>query len=208
MRYRILTLTALLTLTAWLLISCNQGDDLSQPLPEPGPVEEWSFQTTGLAILSEDTTFAVEYWEDLTKVETEFYVLLNDTIYLKGSQFPGGQMVMQDDIFSPAYPEVGTSWSGPGSNLYTVDSFTEVTVPAGTFDAYFYSVNDGTTGQFLGTLVLAEDTGILSMVQVDGDDTTRSIVLDDVTFVDGEGVFPLGVGNRWELIEGVYETNP
>jgi len=208
MQAKILSLAAILSFSAVILISCNKGDDLSQPLPSPGPVENWSFQTSGTAVLSEDTTYAVEYWEDLTKVETEFYVQLNDTVYLKGSQFSGGQLVLEDYVFCPAYPEVGSSWSGPGENLYTVEDSTEITVPAGTFDGYIISVNDGNNGVLLGTLVMGLDTGILSMIQVDGDDTTRSIVLDDLTLLDGEGIFPLGVGNRWDLIEGVYETNP
>ncbi len=188
-----------------LLSGCESGDDLSQPLPGPPPVSEWTFEISGTAVISGDTAFALNYWEDDRLIETEFYAVIGDTIYLRGTQIPGSQINEDSTVFTPLIPAIGSQWWGPGSNRYTVLDSTVINVPAGEFTGFILQISDSLSGAPLGTLVLCEDTGILAMVQAAGDDTTQSIVLDSHTITGGSGLLPLSVGNRWTLVEGVYE---
>jgi hypothetical protein len=188
-----------------LLVGCESGDDLSQPLPELPPVSEWTFEISGTAVISGDTTFVMDYWEDNLLVETEFYAVLGDTIFLRGTQVPGSQINEDSVSFSPLIPAVGSQWWGPGSNRYTVLDSAEITVPAGVFSGFILQISDSATDDQLGTLVLSENNGILAMVQTAEGDTTQSIVLDSYAITGGTGVLPLSTGNRWTLVEGVYE---
>lgn len=185
---------------------CDTGDDLSGPAPGQGEVTTWRFTIDGNVVIEEDTTYAVNYWENDQLVETEFYFVDEDTIYFKGYQIPGSQIIADSTVFSPIVPAIDSEWWGPGSNHYTVVDSTDVIVPTGTFPAYIYQISDSTSGTQIGSLVLVNGTGIIAMVQISGEDTTLSIVLDSKSVTGGSGVFPLSLGNQWTLKKGVYEV--
>ncbi len=188
-----------------LSAGCNTGDDLSQPLPPTPPVSDFTFAIDSTKLILDEVCFVLNYLEDGDLIVSEFYNLEDDTVYLKGTQEPSGAIITEHTIFSPMNPAVGTSWLGEGANLFTVADCLSVTVPAGTFPTFIYQITDTATNELLGSLELAEDIGIVSVSYINGDDTTR-LVLNDYTIIGGEGVFPLEVGNEWNLVEGIYEV--
>ena len=189
---------------ALILGGCESGDDLSEPLPGPGPTEEWKFDISGMAVLGEDNTFIFDSWEDNLLVQTEYYAVNQDTVYLKGTQDPGSAIILRDAIFSPLYPTLNTEWWGPASHTFTVVDSGDVTVPAGTFLSFVYERTDSLSGEHEGTMVMGEDIGILAIEWFDEGVLQLRIVLDDYTITGGEGVFPLDMGNQWTLVEGEY----
>ncbi len=187
-----------------MLSSCETGDDLSEPLPTQPPVSDWRFTIESQALIVDQTCYVLDYYEDDILIESEFYYIDGDTVILKGYQQPGEAIYIEDVSFSPVHPATGSSWVGEGENLIAVTDSLVITVPAGTFPAYLYEISDPDSGEVLGSLLLAEDIGIVSTVHLAGDDTIRSLVLNDYLVEGGEGAFPLEIGNEWHLVEGVY----
>ena len=184
-----------------ILAGCETGDDLSEPLPGPGPIEQYVNHISGMAVLGEHNTYIFDSWGDETLLQTEYYAVIEDTVVLKGFQWPGGAILQKNAVFSPLYPELNTAWWGLNSHKFTVVDSGNVTVPAGTFPAFVIERTDSLSGELMGSVILADEVGIIALVNISED---LALVLDDYDLQGGEGVFPLEIGNEWTMVEGEY----
>jgi hypothetical protein len=168
----------------------------------PPPLQR-TFLIVDKTYIFEDSCFVSHYLENSVLAEIQYFLVENDTVYLRGYQEIGSAPVDRKVVFTPAYPVLSSQWYGlfgyPA--LFSVTDSIEVIVPAGTFLAYIYSIADSSTGEPLGSMLVSEATGLVSMTQIYNDDSL-SLVLEEYNITDGEGVFPLAVGNQWQLIEG------
>ncbi|TKJ40827.1 hypothetical protein CEE37_07635 [candidate division LCP-89 bacterium B3_LCP] len=187
-----------------LLIGCDTGDDLSQPLDAP-PLQR-TFSIVGHTTIFNQICFQSNYYENGVLAEIQYFLFEDDTVYLKGYEEIGGDPVEINAIFSPANPQVGTEWYGlygyPAK--FIVEDLSNVSVPAGIFNSFIYSISDSITGELIGSMILAENIGLVAMTQILSSSGSLSMVLEAFTIYEGEGVFPLAAGNNWQLVEGTY----
>jgi len=142
-----------------------------------------------------------------TLLESNFLEIVNDTVYTRGDKEPGQQPQPLNHIHSPLFPQVGMQWDGffDGPSTYEVVDYQQISVPAGSFNAYIYEISDSITGTHKATLTFAANVGGLSMMIFNSD--TFSVVLNSYSLLGGYGVYPLHIGNEWEMMEGTYVTD-
>jgi hypothetical protein len=190
--------------TVLLTTGCDTGDDLSQPLPQP-PIQR-TFSIVDKTYIFDDSCYVSHYFENDLLAEIQYFLVENDTVYLRGYQEYGSAPVERHLVFTPAHPTLGTEWYGlygyPA--LFSVSDSVEVAVPGGTFPTYIYSIADSVTGDPLGTILFSDGVGIVSMTQINDADSL-ALVLEDYAVFGGDGVFPQAIGNQWDLIEGNWE---
>lgn len=192
---------AVLLLTGLVITGCDTGDDLSQPVFIPELHR--TFSIVDKTYIFNDSCFVSHYLENGLLAEIQYFLVENDTVYIRGYQEYGSAPVEHQVVFTPAHPTLGGEWYGlfgyPA--LFSVADSMEVIVPAGIFPAYIYSIADSATGDPLGSILFSNGVGIVSMTQI-GDGDSLALALEEYAVFGGDGVFPQAIGNRWDLIEG------
>ncbi|MCP4634687.1 MAG: T9SS type A sorting domain-containing protein, partial [candidate division Zixibacteria bacterium] len=131
--------------------------------------------------------------------ETNYFKTINDTLYCKGVAFPGEPPQQANYIMTPQYPTLGSEWYSfwiESTVLFYVSDFTSVTVPAGTFDAYEYTITDSLTGEYIGTWYTSNGTGPVKWGMVQENDTIF-YELNGYGLAGGYGAWPIEIGNHW-----------
>ncbi|MCP4631701.1 MAG: hypothetical protein GY855_02160, partial [candidate division Zixibacteria bacterium] len=145
-------------------------------------------------VIDGDTCVVMNYFMNDSLHSALFLIEQSDTVYCRGI-IEDGVPEFDTSIFTPLNPQLGTSWYGMcDGSLFEVDDFLSVSVPAGTFDAYHYSVS----GECNEYWQASQGVGIIVIPVEDEFGDEFWVKLSDYTIAGGEGVFPLEVGNRWE----------
>ncbi|MCP4632989.1 MAG: T9SS type A sorting domain-containing protein [candidate division Zixibacteria bacterium] len=165
------------------------------------------------AFIFNDTCFVMNMYWGINLSETEYFKVENDTVFFRGYKEVGQPPVEDRYVSTPLYPTVGTEWYSKWSGepvLFYVEDTRNVTVPAGTFNVYHYSITDSVSGQNIGYWQQAENIGIIAWGIATEHDTTE-LVLGHYNINGGYGVLPIAIGNQWILVvDGIsdIDTHP